>query len=233
MLLIYDFNKEKYFPSTDIFLDRFKNTRKRFTFFPVTLRFEGGSEYSISALYDKVTNEVEIFDSLVGYTKPYEKNLKNFFHEIYGKQIKIIYLTKCSFFGEFFWEKCFDKDYDYNPKSFCVIWVLWYLELRLKNRDLDRKLTIDLAIKKLKKSKSRLCKLLRGYTQFVESEVSKYDLIEKNGKITIKPKTKSRFTKKELFNVFTVFVGVLGYIAGRLAFEKYRKNLISSKKNNL
>jgi hypothetical protein len=177
-----------------------------------------------------VSNEVEIFDSISGELNPYKKELKEFFQKIYGKQVKIIFLTKCSLFGEFEWEKCFDKDYNYNSSGFCVIWVLWYLELRLKNRDLNRNLTINLAIKKLKKSNTRVCKLLRGYAQFVDSEVSKYDLIEKNGEILIKPKSSSRFTKKNLFNVFTVFTGILGYIAGRIAFEKYKKNLISSNK---
>ena len=235
MVLLSDFAIEDLFDKTEPefgkYIDGFRDTRKRFTFFRVSVTFEDESSHAASALYDKVSNEVEIFDSIEESFIPYKKGLKEFFQEIYGKQVKIVYLTKCSLFGKFSLEKCFDEDYVYNSGGFCVIWVLWYLELRLKNRDLNRKLTIDLAIKKLKKSTTRICKLLRGYAQFVESEINKYDLIEKKGELIIKPKTKSRFTKKDLFNIFTVFVGVLGYIAGRLAFEKYRKNLILSRVN--
>jgi hypothetical protein len=234
-LIIADYNSKigyhKKEPEFNKYIEDFRSTRKRFTFFPISLRSLDEPGHAASILYDKVSNEVEIFDSIEESFIPYKKGLKEFFQEIYGKQVKIIYLTKCSLFGKFSLEKCFDEDYVYNSEGFCVIWVLWYLELRLKNRDLDRKLTINLAIKKLKKSTTRVCKLLRGYAQFVDSEISKYDLIEKKGELIIKPKTKSRFTKKELFNAFTIFVGVLGYIAGRLAFEKYRKNLISSRVN--
>jgi hypothetical protein len=111
-LIIYDEKLEKTFlrfvdykvmkmffvdeDSLENYFEKIRNTDKRFTFFPITeaqLNYEkDGLEYhSISALYDKKTNKVEIFDSIGrDFTYYKEISVKKLFTEIYSEKVKIV-----------------------------------------------------------------------------------------------------------------------------------------------
>lgn len=82
----------------------FKNTNKRFTFFPInhfTYNLKGLLIYGhmTSAIYDKSLNQIEYFDPNDDIlSKNKERYLINFFSEIYGRNIKIILSNGSQFF---------------------------------------------------------------------------------------------------------------------------------------
>jgi hypothetical protein len=258
---IVDDNKGKGFTKDDNpvdykkYLSLYKNTKKRFTYFPITLmqiaEYKDGSKdvvaHAISAIYDKQIKEVEIFDSNSLNIKKHESVIFAFMENIYGKDIKIIYIHKCFSLSNLETNRCESIPYKYTSKGFCVIWVLWYLELRLKNRDLSRDQTIDEAINLLKHGpkNAKVCELLRGYAQFVDKTVDKYIVVNKNGKNTLAPNPSPRVFSNSVpatnFNIkpdsiknnkdYAIALGILSAIIGIgaavVALRKYynkRKN---------
>jgi hypothetical protein len=259
--LIEDRNNNKYIFLNDSRMQKYvtlyKNTKKRFTYFPISITIVTKnifgtietSGHAVSAIYDKKTNEVEFFDSNPFTIKKHDTELSLFFKQIYGKDIKIVYLTKCFLFSEIDIYRCNLMPYKYTSKGFCVIWVLWYLELRLKNRELSREQIIDKAENILKngspKDGTRVCELLRGYAQFVNKTVDKYIVVNKNGKNTLKPnptpkvfansvpttnfniKPESIKSDKDYLIALGLLSAIIGTTAAVIALKKYynkRKN---------
>jgi hypothetical protein len=259
IFLIHDNNIPKSFFLSDSgkYMTLYKNTKKRFTYFPITISFITKGIFGIikrighavSAIYDKKNNEVEIFDSNPFNVKKHGPDLLTFFERIYGEDIKIVYLNKCFLFSAIDFRKCELIPYKYTSKGFCVIWVLWYLELRLKNRELSREQTIDKAENILKngspKDGTRVCELLRGYAQFVNKTVDKYIVVNKNGKNTLVPnptpkvfansvpttnfniKPESIKNDKDYLIALGLLSAIIGTTAAVIALRKYynkRKN---------
>jgi hypothetical protein len=217
-------NKGEFLP----YLERYLDTRKRFTFYPFSIYTEdpgeesGFGSHGIACIYDKKTKKVEVFDSIGSDFAPYKKTLKTLFEEIYGKGIKIIYLNQCVNFGKLVHYRCNDMYYAYNAGGFCAIWVLWYLELRLANKQLSRDLVIKLAIKKLKENDKKVCELIRGYAQFVDKIFSEYTLTKTGSNLIVKSKSE-KITKRNYKALFTLLATLFGYVFAVLAIDKFKK----------
>jgi hypothetical protein len=194
----------------------YKNTNKRFTYFPISVfyynkldnKFDG---HSLIALYDKKINEVEIFDSTPSEIKPYKQNLKIFFKTIYGNKVSIIFPGTFGYLTDITQSNCRDRNYKYNSRGFCVIWSLWYLELRLNNLELSREQVTIKAMKMLRKGDEKVCKLIRGYAQFID-KISKDYILVKNDKYWI-----LRIKKKTNYLIPKILITTLG-LAGAVAF---------------
>jgi hypothetical protein len=263
ILSLYDHNSgDSFFPGDSRikkYVTLYKNTKKRFTYFPITIAFYKknifgsikriGHGHGVSAIYDKKTNEVEFFDSNPFNVKKHDLRISLFFKQIYGKDIKVVYLDRCFSFSGINFYRCNLMPYKYISKGFCVIWVLWYLELRLKNRELSREQVIDKAENILKNGTpedgTRVCELLRGYAQFVNKTVDKYIVVRKKGKNTLVPnptpkvfansvpttnfniKPESIKTNKDYLVALGLLSAIIGTTAAVIALKKYsnkRKN---------
>jgi len=196
---IFDYNKWKIYNKKDKkefeqYIKLYKDTDKRFTYFPITElnKYANITEgHGIFFIYDNLLNQLELFDPNAGNFHYYKNFFKKFFTKIYGKKIKFIYPDQfCPFFGELHFDKCKNKKYKFKTDGFCAVWCLWYLELRLKNENLKRNEVISKALNKLKKD-NRICKLIRGYAQFIQEITKNFELILDNGIyiITLKKKT--------------------------------------------
>jgi len=220
---IYE-NKEDFSP----YIERYLDTKKRFTFYPFSTFEEdpeeetGFSSHAIACIYDKKTKKVEVFDSIGSDFTHYKKTLKTLFEEIYGKGVKIIYLNQCVNFGKLVHYRCNDMYYAYNAGGFCAIWVLWYLELRLANKQMSRDLVIKLAIKKLKENDEKVCELIRGYAQFVDKIFSEYTLTKTGSNLIVKSKSE-KITKRNYKALFTLLATLFGYVFAVLAIDKFKK----------
>lgn len=195
-IFIIDYNKEHLYNKKkdkkefEQYTKLFRNTDKRFTYFPVvqnTFYLDGDRDiHSIFFIYDKLVNQVELFDSNAADFYFYKNIFNKFFRNIYGKKIKIIYPDPhCPFFSHLEDYLCPEINYIYNSTGYCGVWSLWYLEVRLKNKDLSRKEVISKALTLLKKGDQRICKLIRGYAQFIQEITHKFELKLENGKYFI------------------------------------------------
>jgi hypothetical protein len=214
--------------NSDIYLKKYRETTKRFTFFPVSITelSETGDEvlyHSISALYDKKFNKVEIFDSIGSNFKDFKKSFKKLFSEIYGTGVKTVYLVdRCAAFGKLEYERCDKSLYKYKSEGFCAIWTFWFLELRLANPNVPKEKLIEKALKRLK-NKDKVCELLRGYAQFVDNIVSKYSIVRTSKNLVIKPK-ETVFVKKDYRFLYVLLASLVGGFAAFRILDKIKKN---------
>ena len=54
-----------------------------------------------------------------------------------------------------------------DPRGFCVVWGLWYLHMRLKYPDIDRKDLVDKALRSMTNKKKGYRRFIRNYSQFL------------------------------------------------------------------
>lgn len=181
------------------YFEMFRNTKKRFTFYPLYFMNDYGS-HAMMFLYDKNNNEIELFDTNSRYKEIIRTNKKdfmNFFNKIYGNDVIIVLDLKLyKKIGSIDYKRCFMKNYIFKTSGFCIIYVLWYLELRLRNKHLDRTTVISKVTNYLKNDKNYylICDLLRGYADFVNETVKDY-------KILIKNNVKIKIIKKSLIKL--------------------------------
>jgi hypothetical protein len=223
---------KQYFKGQDSFepfIKKYRDTTKRFTFFPITTLELATDEsdligHSVSALYDKKFNKVEIFDSINTDFKHFKETFKELFSEIYGKNVKIVYIAnRCVAFGKLASE-CDETLYKYKSEGFCVIWVLWFLELRLANPEIPKEKLIKKALKRLKDG-DKVCKFVRGYAQFVDNIVSKYSIVRTSKNLVIEPKDpKSQvFAKKDYRFLYVLLASLVGGFAAFRILDKIKK----------
>jgi hypothetical protein len=224
----YYFKKDSFEP----FFKKYRNPDKRFTFYPINTaelnKTQDDIDYhAISALYDKKTNKVEIFDSIGSDFTYYKQTFKDLFTEIYGSEIKIVYIVnRCVKFGKLEGERCIDFIYNYKAEGFCVIWVLWFLELRLSNPSISKEKLIEKALEKLKNG-TKVCELLRGYAQFVDKIFSKYSLERTSTNLIIKSRNigkKTVFTRKDYSYLYIILTAIFGSTLAISFLKKFRKN---------
>jgi len=205
----------------DEYYKNFKNTYKRFTIYKVGYDRQNritheDISHSIVFIYDKFNNELELFDSTDTPLKGFKKNIKNFFQNIYGNSLTFYYpdFKKYYPFGDLYEYRCNDGDFIFTSDGFCVVWSLWYIELRIKNKDIPRAKIHDKLIKYFYSNRTRICRLIIGYAQFIQKIIKDYRMYydEKlNKHILEKIKTRTRYT------IPTVLVTALG-IAGAILF---------------
>lgn len=189
------------------YIEAYKKSTKPFHFYDIKIIAENSKlkeiEYhSASVIYSQVDNTVDFFNT-IRYEfniKAFNEQFKIFFQEIYGKDVKIKYTKKCyrlSFLE--FYSKC---ENIYNNTKFyiegpCVIWTLWFLDMRLRNKHLNHLEVLDKALYYFEnKAKDReICKVIRNYGMFVDKIIKQYtlkiDAKNKNIKIIYKDTPKN------------------------------------------
>lgn len=209
ILKVVDAGIFKEFFSTDpifqTYLKKFRDTTKRFTFYPMTkikVKAKGKSidSHSLNAIYDGKLNRVQIFDSITNGFPDYTKVLTDLFASIY-RNVSVSYekepLVNFSKLEEY---NCNKTSYAYESKGLDAVWSLWFLELRLTYPGISFEVLKYKAFKRLENGK-KVCEFIRGYAQFVQEIFSNYDIVKTTDKLVIKPRRPSKrilgFTKIE------------------------------------
>jgi hypothetical protein len=184
------------YPFMDIsnFRKEVLNTKKRFTVIPISIyysKFRKQMGHSLCVIYDSESKQVELFDSIHGQSKQFHLIIKQFLRDIFkNPNLKVIPLNQCKIFGTIA-KKCYDYfTYHYQATGYCTIWVYWYIELRLKNPNLNRKQLFHRITGYFKKDSQNVCRLIIGYTQFVDSLIKNYKITkERTSKLTVRKVT--------------------------------------------
>jgi hypothetical protein len=222
---ITDFNKseniilfnEKNMETVKPYIQAFKNTDKRYTFYPTGV-YEGyereriTSGHSVFFLYDKKIHTVYLINSNGNDLFPYQKFITKFFELIYTKTVKIVYWIDCDCksLGRLHYHKCQigskEDRYNYKSPGYCIIWTLWFLEMILTHP----KLTIQqLKLKTnsfLEKKRNLICKIAISYAQYIEKITDKYELHLTKNQLKIREKN----TNKEPYIITKKVLKVLG-----------------------
>ncbi|HEY9701261.1 MAG TPA: hypothetical protein V6C58_02390 [Allocoleopsis sp.] len=172
-------NKKKNKEKIRRYINLYKDTDKRFTYFNLGVYPSKYYGHALDFLYDSKTHTIERYDSGIGmYSKYINPFIKNFFREIYGEDVKFIFDSKCEFFAIKQNECRYKKRFiNYKSPGFCMLFNYWLVELRIKNDHLSRNDVLKKAKKIYNHTPDKICETIRGYAQFVEALVKKYKII--------------------------------------------------------
>lgn len=194
-----DFDKE--------FLKCKNNTNVRFIIIPLGIELYNGNHANY-ILYDTKNNEIERFEPN-GANNPYKLNynpdmldsiLENKFKSIINDIIYIRpknYLPKIGFQTIDAMETSKFKKIG-DPGGFCVSWSIWYVDMRINNSEIDRKILVKSIITKIKKFNYSFKNIIRNYS----SNITNYrDEILKEGNIDINDWLNEKFNNDQLTNI--------------------------------
>lgn len=253
---IYDYKK-----GNDVFnnyFDLYRNTEKRFTLYSCiqAIQVNGNKSFhSIFFIYDRLLNEIELFNNISNKTydigiKQNKRSMTFFFKEIYGNSVKIdlssnnidIFINdKRSSIDvvDIMAVNCDIKDYSFTAEGWCLVWTMWYLEFRIRNRDIPRKEALQKAFIIFALGNQRICEHIRGYAHFIQDTVKDYKILiidDKKVRVTMKSiKTlsikeklvleKSKQKNNYLYRKLTPLISVLSMMT--LIYYKINKKLKS------
>ena len=195
------------------YIKKLKKTNKRFLMFSLSIYIiDKEFSHAVSLLYDKFTNELEFFQrnpSKYSY-KPYEEVKKivlSFFKNVFGKKVKPVYNNNLCIKAYYISGFCSGAHFELykNLDGDCMIWSLWYLELRLKNRDIPRRQILNRAIRTFTKSLKKYdpdvnlaCRVILGYRKFIDDFVEQFEVVKssKGSYLRINKKKSTPLLKK-------------------------------------
>jgi hypothetical protein len=175
------------------YVKKLKNTIKRFLIFQMIIYIPGeDSSHAVTLIYDKLTKELEFFQRNPGKERIllYEeaKNIvKVFFMDVFGKNIKPVYNNNLCIKAWDISNLCSSMHFEFYEKidGDCLIWALWYIDLRLKNKDLPRRQVLSRAIKIFTKSLKHYeqdvnlaCKVILGYRKFIDDFTDQFVIVK-------------------------------------------------------
>ena len=226
---LLDKNKNVIFELHDLkneYIYEYKQTNKRFTLYPISLldldRTDGHILYM---LYDKKFNMIEVFDNTThinNIINTKHQSFTNFFIRIYGKTIKFKYQNYGCILSNYELDYCKSDKYIYKSNGYCSIWVIWFLELKLKNKNLSSKEIVYKIKKILDIDPIKICEILIGYAQFVDKITNdyKYVVIDyKFDRISLKSEVKIK-KRKRIHGIVASLIILLSSI------YMFRKNLV-------
>lgn len=178
----------------------------------------------------KKFNKIEVFDStydihFVLYKK--HKIFTNFFKKIYGITVKFDYKNYSCVLSDYELDYCKSDKYLYKSNGYCGVWFLWFIELRLKNRNLSNKEIVDKIKCILDKNPTKICEILIGYAQFIDKLTNEYKYViidnRRIDRISLKTKIKNEKRKR----LTTIVAGLITLLSSIYIFRK-NLNFISN-----
>lgn len=158
------------------------NTKKRFIIIPLGIELSQGSHANY-LIYDKKYNEIERFEPNGADMPQYfnynademDKSLK----EIIGKITpNVTYFKPKDFLPKIGFQLLDSYEYKNkkigDPEGFCALWAIWYVDMRISYKDIDRKKLVDLLIQQIKLNNISFRNMIRNYA---------YDIIQIRDKI--------------------------------------------------
>jgi len=214
-------------------INAYKNSKKRFHFFNILMKGKVRQTneigyHSASAIYDANSNQVDFFNTLLSTfnIKAFNEQFKIFFRAIYGNEVKLKYSIRCHFLGITEVENLCKERFYKNSKFYinggpCVIWTLWFLDMRLTNKHLSYQEVLKEALKLFREVPDLVCKVIIDYGVFADKIMNKYELIDddKNNTVEIVYKKSPQNNR-----ILKMILGSLSIIVfGGLAYKKFLK----------
>jgi len=130
-----------------------------------------------SLIYDIKKNEIERFEPH-GITNDYDSDLLD---DLIKKKLKYInknlkYISPKDFLPHRSFQSLENYFVDKkigDPNGFCAAWSLWYTEMRIKHKNIDRKKLVKKIIKYIKYNNISFMNLIRNYTLSITKERDK------------------------------------------------------------
>ncbi len=159
------------------FWKKFTNcSSKRYVVLPFGYNCSDNSGHANYLLYDKLEKTLERIEPY-GFVNTkclnsidLDLKIKQLFERNLGKEFIKKYIKPTEFLPRRAFqsiqedEKEMTKD---DPVGFCSIWSMWYIDLRLSNPGIDRKILVKFAMKKLKSLPISFTQFIRNYAHWI------------------------------------------------------------------
>lgn len=202
-------NKTLHFGNNFIenFTDCISNKHKKFVICPLGIEMREGSHAGY-LIYDIEKKELERFETYGSGISLYgvhydavllDEKLEQIFKEI-DKNIKYIrpydYLPKISFQLSDILEKKKRKIGD--PFGFCALWSIWYVDNRIKYKEIPREKLVEILFTSTKEQNISFKNLIRNYASNI---IEIRDTILKKADIDINDWINEQYTEKQFFTI--------------------------------
>jgi ankyrin repeat protein len=137
-----------------------------------------GLNYNANLLDEILENRFVIIDPKIKYMKP-----KDFLPKI-GFQLMDIYENKRKKIGD--------------PGGFCALWAIWYVDMRLTNRDMDCKTLVKTLIRSIRMQNISIKNMIRNYAVNI---ITMRDKILKSVDLNINDWLNDQYTDVQIDNV--------------------------------
>lgn len=183
-----------------------KNNKIRFIIVPLGIELQKGNHANY-ILYDKKINEIERFEPH-GSHAPYKFNYNpNMLDKLLERKFKRLnpnityirpsdYLPKIGFQLFDAYEKSCKKIGD--PKGFCALWSMWYVDMRMKYKQVDRTKLVKNMIKTIKLEDISFKNMIRDYSKHV---IKIRDNILEESKIDINDWVNDNYNNQQAMSV--------------------------------
>lgn len=170
----------------NVFYRKINNCKKQFYAIPMIIKLTNKTVHFNIIIIDMKKEEVEFFEPYGEIPSTSENILKirklsdtfvkglHDYGDVISSKVKLIPTTS------FCPQRSFQvRNEDYgsirtdDPKGFCGAWGMWYLHMRLKYSDLDKKDLVDKALEELDKNKKGYRTFIRNYSQFLLKNIGK------------------------------------------------------------
>lgn len=147
------------------------NSKTKFIIIPIGIEMKEGNHAGY-LIYDTKKNEVERFEPHGSTTPPGLFYNPNLLDDILESRFKAIndsikyvrpheYIPKIGF--QLFDSSEVKKKKIGDPMGFCALWCIWYVDMRLTYRNIDRKKLVDILIRKIKSQNISFKNMVRNY----------------------------------------------------------------------
>ena len=195
----------------DGFYDQFKNCllkTKQFIIIPIGIEMREGNHAGY-LIYDNIKKEIERFEPHGSTTPPGLYYNPNLLDEILEARFKTIdvnikyirpidYLPKIGF-------QLLDinenkKKQIGDPEGFCALWSIWYVDMRLTYKDIDRKELVEMLLRTIKSKNISFKNMIRNYGKYI---IDIRDNILKEAEMNINDWLNDQYTDIQINSVMT------------------------------
>jgi hypothetical protein len=154
-----------------------RENKERYTVVFISLIYENLLHANI-LLYDLKNMTIERFEPY-GNSNLVDNNLDDILEEELTWSTGLKYLRPKDYLPYSSFQTISDENNPYNKKAgdfggFCLAWCLWYIELRLKNPEIEPKILVLKAISKLSNSELKFIEHIRNYSNKINEYRIKY-----------------------------------------------------------
>lgn len=171
-------------PNLDLYTKKILNYKKiRYIIFKLTLITQYNTTHANIILYDKVKNELIRFEPYgieIQSSDSLNDMLKKLFKKCINKDIKFLFPDDYLHTTKF---QSVSNDTDDkikkrgDPAGYCLAWTFWFIELKLKNPDVDTKMLVKDAFNKIIKHpnpNNQMLDHIRDYAKKLDQEKNNF-----------------------------------------------------------
>lgn len=201
---------------SDNFFNEFnkcKKKGKRFIVIPLGIELREGSHANY-LLYDRKLNEIERFEPY-GSQHPFKFNynpslLDSVLRSRFEVNLDIKYISPVNYLPKIGFQvlDSFESNCSKigDPKGFCALWSLWYVDMRIKYPDLNRKILVKEIIKIIKERNFSFKNIIRNYSSSI---IDQRDKILKIANININDWLNDKYTMSQMKTVVDELIKII------------------------